>query len=213
MHSHLVLAPTTETALKAANQISPFPIINSMDCLVVTPEDSIGIDAVRNIKVFLSKKPYQETHKVVYIHPAHLLTLPAQNALLKTLEEPPENSLIILSATHQNQLIPTIVSRCQLTRISTIRDETIDATISQLITDIKQSSVARRVTLANKYAYPKDKAQSLCTQLILHSRRTLHSQPTQQNLNNLKIAQQSLNRLNQNVNPNLTLEQLFIHYL
>ncbi|MDP1743739.1 MAG: hypothetical protein Q8L51_03030 [Candidatus Amesbacteria bacterium] len=90
-------------------------IINSPDILVITPEKSIGIDEVRLIQHFLAKKPIQSEKNIVYIKDAHLLTIPAQNALLKILEEPPGNSEIYLVTDQPDQLLPTILSRCQIT--------------------------------------------------------------------------------------------------
>jgi hypothetical protein len=76
---------------------------------------AIGIEAVRQIERFLSLKvPGQKTYKrVIIIEKAERLSLEAQNALLKTLEEPPKDTLIILTTTHVSGLLPTIRSRAQ----------------------------------------------------------------------------------------------------
>jgi DNA polymerase-3 subunit delta' len=66
---------------------------------------------VKELEPWLAKKPYQAQHRVVLIRDAHLMTPEASNALLKTLEEPPAHSLIILVADDQN-ILETIVSRC-----------------------------------------------------------------------------------------------------
>ena len=84
------------------------------DTLHIVPDPSIGIDAVRQIQFFLSRKPIQSDHNTVIIHQAHLLTLPAQHALLKTLEEPPGGSLIYLVTSSPYSLLPTILSRVQI---------------------------------------------------------------------------------------------------
>ncbi len=77
---------------------------------------SIGIEAVRELEHFLTLKvPRAATHnRAVVIEAAHLLTAEAQNALLKTLEEPPAGTLIILSVNHEKALLPTVRSRAQL---------------------------------------------------------------------------------------------------
>ncbi|MBI5358518.1 hypothetical protein HZB69_02720 [Candidatus Amesbacteria bacterium] len=89
-----------------------FSIFNSVDTLVITPEKSIGIDEVKRISSFLSKKPLGDKNRV-YLKDAHLMTVPAQNAILKILEEPPGNSEIYLVTDQPDQLLPTILSRCQ----------------------------------------------------------------------------------------------------
>lgn len=78
-------------------------------------EKSISIDAVREIEHFLSLKVPQsaQIHRLVIIEDAHTMTISAQNALLKTLEEPPSGTIILLTAANPQALLPTIRSRCQ----------------------------------------------------------------------------------------------------
>lgn len=87
---------------------------NNPDFLILNPEDSLGIAEVRELQKWLILKPFQNSQKIVLITSAHTLTIPAQNALLKTLEEPPAQALIILSAPLADFLLPTVVSRCQI---------------------------------------------------------------------------------------------------
>jgi DNA polymerase III delta prime subunit len=77
---------------------------------------SIGIEAVRELEHFLSLRvPGDKEHnRVVLIEDGDRLTIEAQNALLKTLEEPPAGTIIIMTARHEKGLLPTIVSRVQL---------------------------------------------------------------------------------------------------
>lgn len=88
----------------------------------VTPGNtrSISIDAVRELQGFLSLKvpgSSQRVARVAIIEDAHLLTAEAQNALLKTLEEPPLDTVIILTATSTEALLPTIQSRVQVLQL------------------------------------------------------------------------------------------------
>jgi DNA polymerase-3 subunit delta' len=76
-------------------------------------EKSIPIDKVRELERFLSRKVPGDGRRVVLIDDAHLLGIEAQNALLKTLEEPPLNTVLILTAAHEQGLLPTILSRVQ----------------------------------------------------------------------------------------------------
>ncbi len=85
--------------------------------LHVSPEEgkSIGIEAVRQLEQFLSLKvPSSGVYnRAIIIEDADKLTTEAQNALLKTLEEPPQGTIIILTASHEQSLLPTINSRVQ----------------------------------------------------------------------------------------------------
>ncbi len=73
--------------------------------------DSIGIDATREVKNFLWQRPNASPRRTLIIDNAELLTIEAQNALLKITEEPPASSLLILVTSDIESILPTIVSR------------------------------------------------------------------------------------------------------
>lgn len=72
-----------------------------------------GIDDVRELKEAVSSLPYESDYKVYIIDEVHMLTTPAFNALLKTLEEPPAFVIFILATTEPDKLPETIISRCE----------------------------------------------------------------------------------------------------
>jgi len=121
-HAVLLVGPSgvekSQTAIGLAEQLLQTSYESYPYKLQIAPEDkkSISIEQVRQLEHFLSLKvPSQAAiNRIVIIEDAHLLTLEAQNALLKTLEEPPGGSLIILSASHDQALLPTIRSRLQV---------------------------------------------------------------------------------------------------
>lgn len=84
------------------------------DSRVFSPENGlIGIDQMRELKNFLSRKPVLSKRKVVIIESANLMNDQAQNALLKSAEEPPKDSLIVVTMQNPESLIPTLASRFQ----------------------------------------------------------------------------------------------------
>lgn len=72
-----------------------------------------GIDDIRELRDAVATSPFESPYKVYIIDEAHMLTKEAFNALLKTLEEPPEHVLFILATTELEKLPETIISRCQ----------------------------------------------------------------------------------------------------
>lgn len=77
-------------------------------------EKTIGIEKIRQLISFLALKPFSEEKKIALIDEAQNMTKEAQNALLKTLEEPSLNSFIFLLTPWKNFLLPTIISRCKI---------------------------------------------------------------------------------------------------
>lgn len=86
------------------------------DVRIISPppgKKDIKIDTVRELRNFIQLMPLTAQRKVAIISEAHALNLNAQNALLKTLEEPPARSLLILVTHAPGTLLPTVRSRCQ----------------------------------------------------------------------------------------------------
>ena len=87
---------------------------NHPDVVVINPEGtSIRIEHIRAMQRQLSYKPYESQRTIVIIDGCESLTPPAANALLKTLEEPPETALLLLLTSKKDALPLTIISRCQ----------------------------------------------------------------------------------------------------
>lgn len=78
----------------------------------------IRIAQIRELLGTLAMKPYEAKLRVVIISDAHAMNPEAGNALLKILEEPPESTILILTASGTADLLPTIVSRCQQIRFN-----------------------------------------------------------------------------------------------
>jgi DNA polymerase-3 subunit delta' len=72
----------------------------------------ISIQQIRDLEKELNFRSFSGKRKIVIIDPAALMNIPAQNALLKTLEEPPQDSLLILLAATGGNVLPTVRSRC-----------------------------------------------------------------------------------------------------
>ncbi len=87
---------------------------------------NIPVDHIRQMQKSLNLKPYEGKRRAVIIPDVEKLSYSAANSLLKTLEEPPPNSLLILTTCNLNALLPTVISRCQLLRFNRIPDEEIE---------------------------------------------------------------------------------------
>ncbi|MCA9359380.1 DNA polymerase III subunit gamma/tau [Candidatus Kaiserbacteria bacterium] len=88
-----------------------------LDIYEIDAASNRGIDDVRELKEAVHTMPYESKQKVYIIDEVHMLTKEAFNALLKTLEEPPEHVVFILATTEEEKLLDTILSRCQVFRM------------------------------------------------------------------------------------------------
>jgi DNA polymerase-3 subunit delta' len=88
---------------------------NHPDFLAISPEKgTIKIDRIREMTQALSYPPYESSVRVVLLEDIHTMRAEAANSLLKTLEEPPANNLLILTAAAARDVLTTISSRCQM---------------------------------------------------------------------------------------------------
>lgn len=86
---------------------------SSFDVVEIDAASNRGIDEIRNLKESIRAAPTSGPYKIYIIDEAHMLTGPASNALLKTLEEPPRHAILVLATTEYEKLPPTITSRTQ----------------------------------------------------------------------------------------------------
>jgi len=104
----------------------------ALDVLELDAASNRGIDEVRSLREQTRYTPTSLTHKVYILDEAHELTKDAANALLKTLEEPPQHTLFILCTTEPHKIIPTIRSRCQHYGFRRVRADEIADLLAQI---------------------------------------------------------------------------------
>jgi len=85
----------------------------ALDMIEIDAASNRGIDEIRELRERVNFAPNIARYKVYIIDEVHMLTEPASNALLKTLEEPPPHAIFILATTEPHKLLPTLLSRCQ----------------------------------------------------------------------------------------------------
>lgn len=99
---------------------------NNPDFFMIEPDgNSIKIEQIREMQRKIIEEPIISTKKVYIIDDSDKMTKEAQNALLKTLEEPPNFVVIILIGSNENNFLTTIKSRCNIIKFNNISDEEI----------------------------------------------------------------------------------------
>ncbi len=135
---------------------------NHPDIIRVTHEkpNSISVDDIRRqVNDDIQIKPYQGPWKIYIIAEADLMTVQAQNALLKTIEEPPAYAVIFLLTENAEALLPTITSRCVMLKLRNIKDTLIRKYLMEqlhvpdyradMCTAFAQGNMGRAIMLAN----------------------------------------------------------------
>jgi DNA polymerase-3 subunit gamma/tau len=106
---------------------------SSMDVLEIDGASNRGIDEVRDLREKIKYMPVDGKSKVYIIDEVHMLTTPAFNALLKTLEEPPAHAVFVLATTEPHKVPVTILSRCQRYDFRRIPTALIQEHLSKLV--------------------------------------------------------------------------------
>lgn len=105
----------------------------SMNVIEIDAASNNGVDNIREIREEVAYRPTEGKYKVYIIDEVHMLSIGAFNALLKTLEEPPEYVIFILATTEVHKIPITIMSRCQRYDFKRITIDTIAARLTDLM--------------------------------------------------------------------------------
>ena len=172
-------------ALNCAQGPSPTPCNQCASCKEITESASIdvfeidgasnrGIDEIRELRENVRYLPAKSSYKIYIIDEVHMLTAPAFNALLKTLEEPPPRVIFIFATTEVHRLPITITSRCQLFDFRRIPVAEIVDHLRRIAQeeDIQISDVSLRVLAREAEGSMRD-AQSLLEQMIAFSGKSI----------------------------------------
>ncbi len=110
-----------------------FGSMNHPDFLAIQPDKgAIKIDQIRKLTKDLGYAPFESTMRIIVLEDVHTMRGEASNSLLKTLEEPPPNNLLILTADSSRQILPTLTSRCQVIPFTSLSlDQTTDILVQQ----------------------------------------------------------------------------------
>jgi len=175
---------------------------------------SIGIEEIKNMHKKLFLKPLKSPIKAVVLEDAQLLTPEAQNALLKVLEEPPPNTLIILSVDSKEPLLPTIISRCKIIELKTDDAKLTSkqqTELTEFIENLPAMTIGEKFKKAELLSKDKEKAIDWTKNLILILHKKLTNDASPYNLSILK-ALLKLHALlkTTNANPRFAIEKTLL---
>lgn len=208
-HAYLIIGQDIETIyseinkfLEKLNLTEPDKIISKLQ---ETKKD-ISIEEARRIRHFLSLKPHSSPYKIAIIVEANKLSDQAQNALLKTLEEPSCNSILFLLSTTKNRILSTIASRCQFLRQDNIKLH-VDPEKEKYLEKILNQDLSMKFKEAEKLAKEKNLQEVLENWLVILRQKLLAGQDL---TTSIKKTIKAIRLLKTNVSQRLIIENLLL---
>mgnify|MGYP001560517515 FL=1 len=214
MHAFLITGGTKEKRLEQVAVLQKEWRVSSFDRIALEPiEGTIGIAAARDFQKQLIIAPYGSPVKMGIISDAQQLTPEAQNALLKTLEEPPPHTQLVLEAPTSDMLLPTITSRCHVIHLKETKEQSEDATsVMAVIDKIIQAPIAKRIELIDEISKTRDEAKQWVSGAIAAVRKTMLEGKEGNAAKILRSLLTAQNQLSANVTPKLVLDNLFLSF-
>lgn len=168
MQSFLIEAIDTNMAYNIVKEnLKNLNIKTYHQTIINKEEKSIGIENIRDLKYILSRETEEDFHAVIIFNTQNM-TVPAQNAFLKTLEEPPKKVFIFLVCENKYLLLPTIISRVKIISGYKLlyKNENIDNNSKKLLTNIVVSNQEKIMILCNEICTNKQPLKELDKYLL-----------------------------------------------
>ena len=170
------------TARLIASEAHPdlFILRRALDDKTGELKDGISVEDARKLAPFLHMTATHGIWRVAIIDEAHALNRFGQNAILKVIEEPPANCLVILTATTPGALLPTIRSRCRVLQLHPLNNNTLHTVLARCGAEIDDEATLNNLTtLSNgSVGFALKILQSDCLPLYEELNRLLGAMPT-----------------------------------
>lgn len=212
MHAYIISGGSFDEREKQINILATSWNTNPFDYVRIEENDtSIGIMEIRQFTSRLQLKPqYSPIHVGIILH-SELLTISAQQALLKTLEEPPPAAKIILCISNESLLLPTILSRCQrisLKEIPIYTSEDLHACVEK-IKAICEASIGTRLLLCQTLGKTKEELSLFLLRAITVLRSNILNQ-SKPNTSLLHALLQAKKYDDTNISMQMIIEHIFM---
>lgn len=208
MQSLIIIAEKNQGLAHVSEHSQLFPHVDPFDVLVVEPDPSIGIDAIRAVQSFLITPPIKSDHKRVVIVEAHTLTTEAQNSMLKMLEEPQQYTQIVLITIAQDSLLATIQSRCQIIKLA-LKPLDVEAKMLELARTLESVTISEKIAMAQSLAKTKPETNNMIDGLLRAEREELVTNKQLHTVARIESLLDALTKLKANTNNRMLLEHIF----
>jgi DNA polymerase III delta prime subunit len=219
MHAYLISGSGTKTIEEKIQSLLTEWSVSVFDTLTLEKEEErkeISISQIRGMTQQLQLSPTNGPFTVAVIKNAHLMTIPAQNAILKILEEPPAKAKIILTTSMTDALLPTIISRCEKCSVRTVENihDTTSLTLEYLFR-FETQSLSHTLAQISEYTNTREEALEFVDSAlqVLHTAFVTDKTSPFGPEKCAKFAEVLLKtrmQLQANVNPKLALDSAFL---
>jgi DNA polymerase-3 subunit delta' len=148
-HAHLIVGDdgigksliAKEFAVSILGKTSIKEYVDILEFRNKKSKKSIGVDEIREINEEISKKPFEGNKKVIIIYDGDKITIQAQNAFLKTIEEPPKGVFIFILCENLEGILDTVKSRCQIHKLNKLSGKEIELFLSKKYPELKDDEL------------------------------------------------------------------------
>lgn len=176
--------------------------IENPDLLTIDDNSGYKIELVRQIDNFLQQLPYNHKNKIILIKNIENLEIAAQNALLKSLEEPGNNNYFVLTTHNLSKILSTIISRCHIIHSEDTSHQIANSALL-VPTDIKSA-------LQISSAIDKNLIQETLSNQLNILQQDLVKNPSPKLVANINVLLKSLEFIESNLDPRLALDYFLL---
>jgi len=217
MQSFLIVAKSKNLTSSHTSSMLREREVDPLDVNQHTYEKAMGIEDVRNIQKTILLKPFRGKTKAVIIDIYENITQEAQNALLKILEEPPANTIIIITISKKELVLPTIISRCKVIVLQEKEMELMQDDVSRfhdILNNLLNGKTGDKLKIAQDIARNRENIFLWLEKMAVVLKNELTDNNTNlKYLNLLKELQKTYKNIKStNVNPRIALENLFLSF-
>jgi DNA polymerase III delta prime subunit len=216
MQSFLIIAKNKNEATSYASDLLKENKVDPLDVNLQTYEKAMGIEDVRNIQKAILLKPFRGKIKAVVVNAYENITTEAQNSLLKILEEPPINTIIIIATSTKEFLLPTIISRCKIISLWEKETKLPKEDLSKfqdILNTLFNSKTGDKLKIAQDIASDKEDVGLWLEKMAIFAKDKLAENDNAKYLKFLKELQKTYKNIKStNVSPRVALENLFLSF-
>lgn len=205
MHAFLIIGRDADAIQKACVSRIDAWKISAWDTIRIPEDGTVGIEMIRDFERELALTPRNSPAKVGVLTDMDRATPEAQNALLKTLEEPPANTYIIGTTRNPEALLPTVRSRMSIIRLTDVSLKT-DPSYRSLIHTLIFESPGKRLQTVERFASTRDEAKQFIISMLVAARSELLEHPSRTLTTLIRNLLTAQSQLSVNVNPKLVVD-------